>query len=199
MDCAVCKKEDGFFEEHRQMVNRPGYEKYVLCQDCYDKAVRIKDGKHSAADIEHFNIHFSSGTVEQPVVNILQTLIKNTVMESESMTKSDPVQEIVVSSGHSFAGYQVVKYIDFIEYQTAVGMGHFKTWDAGITMLTGSEATGFQEKISEANQAVILGLKKRASAVGANAIIGLTLRHAMFAANLVGIVATGTAVKIEKA
>jgi Uncharacterized conserved protein len=193
MDCAVCKKEDGFFEEHRQMINRPGYEKYVLCQDCYDKAVRIKDGKHSAADVEHFNTHFSSGTVEQPVVNILQSIIKGTA------TKPEPKQEIMVSSGYSFDGYQIAAYMDFIEYQTAMGMGHFKTWDTSLAMLTGSEATDFQEKISKANQAVILGLKKRASAVGANAIIGLTLRHAMFAANLVGIVATGTAVKIEKA
>ena len=192
MDCAVCKKKDGFLGEHLPMTNKPGFEKYVLCSDCYNKALRIKDGKHSAADIEHLGIHFSSGAVEQPVVNFLQSLMNATITESES------IQGMIISSGHSLAGYQIVEYVDFIEYQTAMGMGYFKTLDASIATLTGSEATGFQEKISKANQAVILGLKKRASAVGANAIIGLTLRHAMFAANLVGIVATGTAIKIEK-
>lgn len=56
----------------------------------------------------------------------------------------------------------------------------------------------YEEKLSKAKSAAISELKKLAVEHGANAIIGIDVDYTTFSADIMGVIANGTAVKIEK-
>ena len=107
------------------------------------------------------------------------------------------MQEIMVTSGFNFEGYKITEYIGFYSGECALGTGFLSSLDASLADLFGSNSTLYEEKLSKAKSIAISGLKKLAAEHGANAIIGLDIDYITFSADIMGVVANGTAVKVE--
>ncbi|MGN0436481.1 MAG: heavy metal-binding domain-containing protein [Wujia sp.] len=108
------------------------------------------------------------------------------------------MNDVMMTSGYSFEGYDIVEYLGFISGQTALASNIFKGLAAGVTEMSDSESEKLTGKMEQANELVMEKLKKLADKKGADAIIGLQLSCAEFANNAVGAIASGTAVKLEK-
>lgn len=192
MNCSVCSKKIGLMDSNYSFSNKPESEKERVCQLCKDTAVRIQDDKFMSNDIDYYENYMRSPTITPAAKEYFSGLL------NKSLAVTETVDSMLVTSGFDFDGYTIEKYLGFVYSQTAMGMGYFKTLDASLATLTGNEATGFQEKMDVADKAAIDGIFRKAAKIGGNAIIGLTLNHSMFTSNLVGIVATGTAVIVDK-
>lgn len=108
------------------------------------------------------------------------------------------MQEIMVTSGFNFEGYKITEYIGFYSGECALGTGFLSSLDASLADFFGSNSTSYEEKLSKAKSIAISGLKKLAAEHGANAIIGLDIDYITFSADIMGVVANGTVVKVER-
>ena len=75
-------------------------------------------------------------------------------------------------------------------------MGYFKTLFASISNIRGTESKSLRKKLKSAKDAAMNDIKLQAYELGANAIIGLDLDYTMFGDTIVGVIISGTAVKI---
>ena len=104
----------------------------------------------------------------------------------------------MLTSSHSFEGYNITDYCGFISSETALGLGFIKSIAASVANFTGVESESLNNRLSSAKEASLSDLKKQAVALKANAIIGMSLDYAMFGDSMVAVIVAGTAVKIEK-
>lgn len=107
------------------------------------------------------------------------------------------MEEIMLTSGFNFEGYRITKYIGFISGECALGTGFLSSMDAGIADFFGSTSNIYEEKLSKAKSMALNELKTLAEGKGANAIIGVDVNYTTFSADIMGVAANGTAVKIE--
>lgn len=111
--------------------------------------------------------------------------------------RSDKMKEIMITSGFDFEGYKITEYIGFYSGECALGTGFLSSLEAGLSDIFGLDSTLYADKLLKAKSMAISGLKKLAKEHGANAIIGLDIDYITFSADIMGVVANGTAVKVE--
>jgi len=116
------------------------------------------------------------------------------------MGKYAKVQEtpIKTTSGFNFEGYQITEYLDVICGEAAMGSGYFKQLFAGMSGVFGVESESFNKKMEEARYIATTKIKGAARDLGANAIIGFTYDYETVGGALFCVIASGTAVTIEK-
>lgn len=107
------------------------------------------------------------------------------------------MEELMLTSGYNFEGYKIVKYIGFFSGECALGTGFLSSMNAGIADFFGSNSSIYEEKLSKAKSMAMNELKTIAEGKGANAIIGVDVDYTTFSADIMGVVANGTAVVIE--
>lgn len=107
------------------------------------------------------------------------------------------MEELMLTSGYNFDGYKIVKYIGFFSGECALGTGFLSSMNAGIADFFGSNSSIYEEKLSKAKSMAMNELKTIAEGKGANAIIGVDVDYTTFSADIMGVVANGTAVVIE--
>ena len=103
--------------------------------------------------------------------------------------------DIIITSGYNIEGYRIKRYINYISAVTVLGTGFSNSLEATVAEFTGSRSSGYEEKLSEAASSSIRELKRRASAIGANAIIGLDVDYC--SRGVSGVIAGGTAILCE--
>lgn len=103
-----------------------------------------------------------------------------------------------VTSGYNFEGSRIENYLGFVSAEVVLGMGFFRGIGADFADFFGTESQGLGRKLLEAKTAVFTKLRKDVWALGGNAIIGIDLDYTMFGNSLVGVIASGTAVIIER-
>lgn len=106
--------------------------------------------------------------------------------------------EIMLTTGSSFEGYEVVEYLGFVNGQIALSSSFFKDLSSNLAEWTMQESTAFTNKLENASENAVENLVKVAAGKGANAIIGIELNYTGFSNNAIGTVASGTAVIIRK-
>lgn len=104
--------------------------------------------------------------------------------------------DMMMTSGSSFEGYEIIDYLGFVNCQTALASNFFKGIAAGVTEMSDAESEKLTSKLEQANELAMEKLMKAAKKRGADAIIGLKLNYTQFANNSFGTIATGTAVKL---
>lgn len=114
----------------------------------------------------------------------------------DEQTESD--YPITITSGFNFEGYAIKQYLGFVSTEAAVGLGFLKGVVANAADLAGVKSETLNKKLSTTKDYAISKLKKRVFRMGGNAIIGMALNYVMFGGSLLGVVASGTAVLIEK-
>ena len=108
------------------------------------------------------------------------------------------MSSLLLTSGYNFEGYRIIEYLDFCSGESAVGTGFLSSWGASFADFTGKNSIMYSGKLDKAKNIALENLKQKAAHLGANAIIGVTVHFTSFSEDIMGVISTGTAVKIEK-
>lgn len=108
------------------------------------------------------------------------------------------VSALMTTTGFSFEGYKIDKYLDIISGETVLGTGVFSELGAVFADMTGTSSGLFAGKLSAAKMTAFSALKENCVLRGGNAIIGVDFDYITFSNNMIGVVANGTAVCIKK-
>ena len=105
--------------------------------------------------------------------------------------------DLLVTSGYSFDGYVIKEYLGICSGETALGTSYLSSFGASLADLLGTDSTLYSGKLEKAKLIAMEKQKQQAIAMGANAIIGFDLDYEVFTADIIGVIANGTAVYIE--
>lgn len=103
-----------------------------------------------------------------------------------------------LTTGYDFNGYNITRYVGIISGEVVLGTGFLSEFSASISDLFGAESSTFANKLETAKEAAIEKLKIKSVQKGGNAVIGVDFDYITFANNMIGVVANGTSVIIEK-
>lgn len=104
---------------------------------------------------------------------------------------------MLTTTGFNFEGYRIVKYLDVISSEVVLGTGIFSSVSSSFADLTGTRSGTYERKLESGKSEAIRNLERQTRAKGGNAIIGIDIDYTTFGADVLGVVATGTAVTIE--
>ena len=76
-------------------------------------------------------------------------------------------------------GKEIKEYKGVVFHQVVRGTGFGRTLGAGFKQLTGGRSAGHQELIEETRETALAEFKDKAAAMGANAIVGVTIDYEM--------------------
>jgi len=111
--------------------------------------------------------------------------------------------ELIMTTGSSFEGYKVEKYIDIVCEELIFKNSLWKRLSAGFEDLGNAfsfserEMSGASELIENARQYVLKKFKRKAITLGANAVLGVEFESS-FGSEVVRVAVFGTAVEIKK-
>lgn len=107
--------------------------------------------------------------------------------------------EMMTTSGFDFEGYRIVEYYGVCTGECALGTGFLSSLGASLADFLGTDSQMYSGKLKKAKDIALEHLTDRVKEVGGNAIIGLDIDYTSFSADIMGVIANGTAVKIEPA
>lgn len=105
---------------------------------------------------------------------------------------------MLITTGYNFEGHVITQYIDVISASVVLGTGIFSSFGAAVADLSGSRGGMYEDKLEKGRKQALWELKKQAKCLGGNAILGIDVDYTTFDGDVMGIVATGTVVRIEK-
>lgn len=105
---------------------------------------------------------------------------------------------MLITSGYEFDGYRITQYLDFCSGECAMGTGFLSSFGANLADFLGKNSTLYESKLSKAREHALKQLIASASSLGADGIIAIEMNYTVFSADIMGVTANGTAVKIEK-
>lgn len=105
-------------------------------------------------------------------------------------------QKLLMTSGYSFEGYTISQYLGVYSGECALGTGFLSTLGASFADFFGTNSTMYSDKLKKAKDFAINQLVEQVTNAGGDAIIGLDIDYVSFSADIMGVVATGTAVKL---
>lgn len=96
-------------------------------------------------------------------------------------------------------GHRITGYPGIVSAEALVETDGLRDLVAGVRKYFGKEATSHKDAILKARQAVPAGLEQRATALGANAVVGVSFDHGMVGpyGTTLMVAATGTAVVVN--
>ncbi len=103
-------------------------------------------------------------------------------------------EEVLVTTGSGFEGYNIVSYDGFIASQAILGSNFIKGLAANVSDVAEKDMAKLEKCRETAEKRLIKACQKKK----ANAIIGMRMTYADFSAGSFGIIASGTAVEISK-
>lgn len=104
---------------------------------------------------------------------------------------------MLTTTGFNFEGYRIVEYLDVISSEVVLGTGIFSSFSSSFADLTGTRSGSYERKLETGKTEAIQNLERQTREKGGNAIIGIDIDYTTFGADVLGVVATGTAVIIE--
>ena len=105
-------------------------------------------------------------------------------------------QKFLMTSGYSFEGYTISQYLGVYSGECALGTGFLSSLGAGFADFFGTNSTMYSDKLKKAKDFAIQQLNRQVIECAGDAIIGLDIDYVSFSADIMGVVATGTAVKL---
>ena len=118
--------------------------------------------------------------------------------EIEKQRKLNSILTTFSTTGFNFEGYNIVSYKGIVNGQVVLGTGFLSELNASFADFCGSQSDKFADKLEKAKGAAMRRMVEKAVKQGGNAIIGIDFDYITFSNNMVGVVANGTAVVIEK-
>ena len=107
-------------------------------------------------------------------------------------------QKIMLTPGFDFEGYEIVEYLGYISSEVVIGTSGRDEGEASFADRWGLISNRFSKRLSQSNEIVLSGLEEQAETAGANAIIGVNVHFSVFSDDMIGAIASGVAIKIQK-
>jgi uncharacterized protein YbjQ (UPF0145 family) len=110
------------------------------------------------------------------------------------------IDAMLLTTSHTLQGIEVTKYLGVVSAECAYGMNMFKDMFANVRNLVGGRSAAVEDTMRDSRETVLLELKRKAYAKGANAVIAVDLDYTQLGAGgnmMVLVTASGTAVIIE--
>lgn len=105
---------------------------------------------------------------------------------------------LMTTVGFSFEGYRIVEYLDIVTGETVLGTGFLAELSASWADTFGETSGAMSSKLAQAKELAFKAAKVNCIEKGGNAIIGIDFDYITFSNNMIGVIANGTAVRIEK-
>lgn len=105
---------------------------------------------------------------------------------------------IMMTTGFDFSGYSIDQYLGIVASESVAGLGLLRALKGNLANLFGTESESLIEQIEETREESIRKLHNKATNMNANGIIGVSFNYTMFDGTMIGITASGTAVRISK-
>lgn len=222
--CKCCGKKIGILGGSRlsEIYNEP------ICEDCRAKfGVKLNLFKNSK-NIYELNVreedllkiidkcNFSCDGKDYLLfyVNTVKVEIENNIIEDEKLQNEESklrnddvirklqfresVKNHVLTTGYNFENFQITAYLGVISGSVVLGTGFLSEFGASISDLFGTQSDLFSDKLEEARELSLIKLKEKSVQLGGNALIGIDFDYITFSNNMIGVVANGTSVVVEK-
>lgn len=105
---------------------------------------------------------------------------------------------MLLTSGYGFEGYEIVSYIGHESAQVVLDTEIFSEIDEFVSDFLGGRSNSYEDKLDSAEKSAKLRLIEKAKRSGGNAIIGIDIDYTTFTNDVIGVIAGGTIVKIER-
>lgn len=204
--CDVCGANIDYWNMASSIDDKDIPNNIFLCKECYNKLKKIEDGDGWA--LNYFNsqiLTIKDNEKRQLIEDLIYTKQnskqKTTLLKEKTRLYEENLRLFdnpFVTSGYGFEGYKITEYKGVISGESVLGTYLSETF--AITQTTFLEKIGivFPQRLKEAKTAALKKLYEEAAAKGANAIIGLDLDYITLYESIMGVIANGIAVKIEK-
>ncbi|MEF9932034.1 MAG: YbjQ family protein [Bacteroidales bacterium] len=105
---------------------------------------------------------------------------------------------MLLTTTSTLQGKEITQYLGIVSSEVIIGANAFKDIAASFTDFFGGRSTTYENTLKQAKDAVMQELIKDATAVGANAVIGIDLDYETVGSSgsMLMVTACGTAVKI---
>lgn len=107
---------------------------------------------------------------------------------------------MLITTTHTLQGYDIEQYYGLVQGETILGANFIKDLSAGIRDFFGGRSGSYERTMQKAQESAINELRKRAEAMGANAIIAVNFSYSTLGANgsMLMVACSGTAVRIRR-
>ena len=103
-------------------------------------------------------------------------------------------ESVLISTGSSLEGYEIVEYLGFISSQALLGSNFLSGIASSVTNVSQKEMTKLDKCRETAEKRILAEAEKK----GANAILGLKMSQASLDGGSYGVIMTGNAVVVRK-
>lgn len=105
---------------------------------------------------------------------------------------------MILTTTPTIEGYPVKQYLGVVASETIIGANVFRDIMAGLRDFFGGRSSSYEEVLKKAKDTALQELQERATAMGANAVIGVDLDYETVGSNgsMLMVTASGTAVVI---
>lgn len=106
---------------------------------------------------------------------------------------------MIITTTPSIDGKRIIEYKGIVFGEIISGVNFVKDFAAGLTNFFGGRSGSYEGELIEARENAISEMQSRASAMGANAVVGVDVDYEVLGTgnNMLMVTASGTAVVIE--
>ncbi|MCI8484641.1 MAG: heavy metal-binding domain-containing protein [Lachnospiraceae bacterium] len=218
-DCCICKKRMGMFEGNPLDSSNSNMSSYYVCGTCNSK---IRGLKQKNPDVlKEFQDVIIPAVIDSKLKNYLSELHKTPeekeaaeqIKEAEKRKQEEIIEKkmvafnkivsegknpVLLTTGYNFEKYEITQYKNIISGECVLGTGFISELGASLSDLTGTKSELFSVKLKDAKNHALFNLQKECYMIDANAIIGVDFDYVTFTNNMIGVIASGTAVTVEK-
>ncbi len=104
---------------------------------------------------------------------------------------------MILTTTPNIEGKQITNYYGVVSGEVITGINFIRDFFASIRNVVGGRTNSYEEELIKAREAAMTELEKRASALGANAVVGVDLDFEVLGNgnnNMLMVIASGTAV-----
>lgn len=105
---------------------------------------------------------------------------------------------MILSTTPTIEGHQILEYKGIVTGETIIGANFMKDLFAGIRDIIGGRSNSYEKVLHKAKDTAMAEMEERASAVGANAIVGIDIDYETVgqSGSMLMVAVSGTAVVI---
>lgn len=107
------------------------------------------------------------------------------------------IEDIIMTTTNHIEGYKVEKYFAIDSVEIVLGAGILSDIASSFTDVLGLRSNLFEDKMQGSKNIAIYLMKEKAYMQGGNAIIGVDLDYTEFSNNRMGLIISGTIVRIK--
>lgn len=149
--------------------------------------------------IQKLKISLYSENGKEYIIKVAEELVSENKNRIQAKIKIEDIRKnFKIATSYKFNGYKISNYFGIASGNTVIGTGFLSEGRAAVSDTFGIEDDSFSDKIEQAKNSSIKKMINNAIKQGGNALIGVSFDYITFSSNMIGVVANGTVVEIEK-